>query len=455
MKSISPVRLILLLATFVIPVLLVLIRPFGFGWEQAFILGTLLQVIVCWAVELVNRNISSAYLLLCFLCIGEAKPLDVFNFVFSTNFVFIVASFLLSQAIINTKLAERIAALTFKKFAASPADVLLFSFVSAVLLIFFIPQSFPRVVIMASLYQSFFNTVSITPKMRTALLFSIFAASNAASALFINGDVSLNYAALGFAGISLSYVEWIAYMFVPSFLLMITAYFIIRVLFGITNDKFILLPPSPNEDKARYKSKLSAGEKKVIITSLLLIVLWLTEALHKIPAAYAALAVVAVLFALGILHVADLKSVNPSILLFLTAAFSIGRTLSINGIAAVVTGKIFAYLPPPERMVHFPAIIVIIMLLHLLLGSAITTLSVVIPALAADVHALSPTATALLAFTLINMQYFLPIHHVTIMIGAAKGCYSQKETLKLGICFFFVMIPFILFIFLPWWRFIG
>jgi di/tricarboxylate transporter len=454
MKRLNPVRLILLLATFAIPGLLVFIRPFGFAWEQAFILGTLLQVIVCWAVELVNRNISSAYLLLCFLCIGEAKPQDVFNFVFSTNFVFIVASFLLSQAIINTKLAERIAALTFKKFASSPADVLLFSFISAVLLIFFIPQSFPRVVIMASLYQSFFNTVSITPKMKTALLFSVFAASNAASALFINGDVSLNYAALGFAGVSLSYVEWITYMFVPSFLLMIAAYFIIRILFGITNEKFIMLADPQGQQKEAV-TKLSANEKKVIATSLLLIVLWLTEALHKIPAAYAALAMVAVLFMLGILRISDLKSVNPSILLFLTAAFSIGRTLSINGIAAVVTGKIFTLLPAPESMAHFPAISVMVMVLHLLLGSAVTTLSVVIPALANDVDSITPTIAALLGFTLINMQYFLPIQHVTIMIGAAKGYYSQKETLKTGICFFFVMIFFMLFIFLPWWRFIS
>jgi di/tricarboxylate transporter len=370
--------------------------------------------------------------------------------------VFIAASFLLSQAIINTRLAERIAALTFKKFAASPAGVLLFSFVSSVLLMFFIPQPFPRVIIMASLYQSFFNTVSITPKTRTALLFSIFAASNAASALFINGDVSLNYAALGFAGVSLSYLEWITYMFVPSFLLMIASYFIIRVLFGITKDKFTVLPVPRNEEKAGYNnSKLSAGEKKVIVTSLLLIALWLTETLHKIPAAYAALAVVVVLFMLRVLHVADLKSVNPSLLLFLTAAFSIGRTLSANGIAAALTGKIFAYLPAPGSMAHFPAIIVMVMLLHLILGSSITTLSVVVPALANDVSAAAPVVTALLSFTLVNMQYFLPIHHVTIMLGAAKGYYSQRETLKMGLCFFFVMIFFMLFVFLPWWRFID
>jgi di/tricarboxylate transporter len=217
-----------------------------------------------------------------------------------------------------------------------------------------------------------------------------------------------------------------------------------------------MLPPAANEEtRAENKPGLSTGEKKVIVTSLILIILWLTEPLHKIPAACTALVMVAVLFLLRALRVTDLKSVNPSLLLFLTAAFSIGRTLTANGIASAITGKIFAFLPGPESAAHIPVISATIMVLHLILGSAITTLSVVIPALAADTNVLTPTTTALLALTLINMQYFLPIHHVTIMIGAADGCYSQKETLKLGTCFFFIMIPFILLIFLPWWRFVG
>jgi di/tricarboxylate transporter len=430
-------------------------RPFSFNGEQAALLGVLLQVILCWAANIISRDIVSVYLLVCFLCIGDAKPQGVFNFIFSRNFIFIVASFLISAAITNTGLAGRAARFTFKRFAKSPVSVLRFSFVAGTLSIFLIPQSFPRVILMASLYQSFFQTISISPRIKAALLYSIFFAATAASALFINGDVVLNYASLGFAGASLSYTGWITYMFVPSLILMILAYLVFKGLFGISRTPFEFTPDREPENKAPEEAaKLSRDEKKVIISSAVLIALWLTESLHGIPAAYSAGIMVILFFILRLLHLRDLKSINPSLILFLTAAFSIGRVLSENGIASAVTGYVFNILPAEESPFFFPVVTIVIMALHFVLGSAVTTLSVVVPALTALTENYTPAMTALLAFTVINMQYFLPMHHITVMIGAGKGYYSQRETLKTGVCFFFIMIFFVPWVLLPWWRFL-
>ena len=453
------------LATFCIPALCLLFRPFSFTAAQSLLLGALLQCILCWATNLVGRGIVSTYLLLCFLFIGSAKPLQVFSFIFaptelfsrnflflSENFIFIFSSFLLSTAITKSGLADRLARTAFVKFAKTPVSVVRFSFIAGTLLIFLIPQSFPRVMVMASLYLSFFDRIKISPKMKSALLFSIFVATLAGIPLFINGDIIMSYAALGFAGTTLSYLGWLKYMFVPSFLLMVVMYFIFNLLFGIKKEQFELLEKK-QDDKgiAESSSKLLPNEKKVIVTSAVLIILWITEGLHGIASAHVAGLIVIALFLLRVLSLPDLKVVNFSLMMYLTAAFSIGRVLSANGMAGVINSYVFRLLPDANSIFYYVVMALVIMVLHFILGSVFTTLSIVIPTLI-SLPGSDPIMMTLLAVSLVNTQCFMPFHHVTLLIGAGKGYYSQKETFKFGICMFFVMMLYIPFVLNQWWR---
>ena len=446
-----------------------MLRPFSLTLTQSLLLGVLLQTILCWAVNLINRNITSGYLLLCFLFIGDATPLQVFNFIispavffsrnvlfFSDSFILITASFMLSTAITKTGLLGRIAEKTFVKFAKSPLSIVRFSFIAGTLLIFLIPMPFPRVLIMAALYLTFFEKIAISQKTKTVLLYSIFFASASCSALFINGDIVLGNAAVAFAGTSLSYPGWIKYMFVPSFLMVIASYFIFIKLFGIKNEVFEFLPErdlSSPERKSGIPEKLLPNEKKVIVTSALLIVLWLTERLHGISAAHCAGIMVIVLFILGILKFSDLKTVNPSLILFITAAFAIGRVFSVNSVAETVNTRVFQILPDPQSIFYYMALALVVMILHIFIGGVAATMSVVVPTLA-GLPGADPVTMALLAFSVINMQFFLPLHHMTILLGAGKGYYSQNETIRTGICFFFVMLIYVPFVLVQWWRII-
>jgi sodium-dependent dicarboxylate transporter 2/3/5 len=447
--------------SFVLPAGAAILRPLGLDAEQCWLLGTLVQVILAWSASLTHRDIASAYLILSFLFIGKADFRQVLNFPLSPNFVLIVSSFLLSAAIVKSGLADRLAHLTFSRFARSPRELVRFSFVAGAALIFLIPQPFPRVIIMASLYSGFLARTELPARERSVLLLSVFVASTTTSMLFLNGDIVLNNAALGFAGVSLGFAGWIEYMFLPSAAVSLLAYVAFVLLFRVGKEPFasarVPSAPSSGERSAPEGAKaLTRGEIKVAVLTVVVILLWLTEPIHSISAAWSAAIVVVALYAARCLEFKDLKEVNLSLILFLTAAFAIGKVLDANGIAAKLNEHLCRLLPPRGSAFFFPTLALLVMALHLLLGSSITTLSVLIPSLVETTAGLAPPIViALLAYTAVNMQYFFPIHHVTIMIGAGRGYYSQRETLRFGL----VLVPIVLlsvsFLLIPWWKLIG
>lgn len=444
--------------SFILPAAAAFVRPFGLDVTQSVLLGVLLQVIAAWSAGFVRRELASGYLLVCFLLVGEAAPAQVFTFPLSSNFVLIAASFLLSAAITNSGLADRLAALTFSRFTRSPRDLVRFSFAAGIAFVFLVPQPFPRTVIMASLYTGFLAGKPLPEREKSALLFSIFAASTVTSMLFLSGDVVLNNAALGLAGTSLSFVGWIVMMFVPSAVLTVALYAAFIAVFRIGKEPFPADtdPASRSEPASARSAALTAPERKAAIVTAAVILLWLAEPLHGVPAAWSAAAAVAALFALRVLRLRDLKELNPSLVLFLTAAFSIGKVLSANGIGGVLNAHLFRLLPPPASALYFTGIAIFGMILHMVLGSSVTTLSIVIPSLVLETQGTVPAVTtALLAYVIVSTHYLLPIHHVTVMIGAGKGYYSQRETLTFGLVLSLLVPAAAALLYIPWWRVIG
>jgi sodium-dependent dicarboxylate transporter 2/3/5 len=55
----------------------------------------------------------------------------------------------------------------------------------------------------------------------------------------------------------------------------------------------------------------------------------------------------------------------------------------------------------------------------------------------------------------VSTHYLLPIHHVTVMIGAGKGYYSQRETLTFGLVLSLLVPAAAALLYIPWWRVIG
>lgn len=452
-------RPLLALLSFLLPLAAALLRPFGLGLEPALLLGVLGQVLFAWISGFSHRNVASLWLLAAFLTLGEARPSEVLNFPLSGNFVLIVAAFLVSEAISKSGLSERLVKLVFGRFTGSPRGLVRFAFVAGAALALFVPQPFPRVIVMSSLFATFLAEKELADTHRRACLLAVFAATTGTSMLLKGGDVLLNNAALALAGGSVSYLRWAVLMFVPSLAISVISYLALVWVFRVPSTPFKALDvPGASERAARQPNEANPRSRIAVVSVVVaaLVAAWVTEPLHGLSAAASAAIAVAVLLAFRALSFRDVRVIDPSLLIFLTAAFSIGKTLAANGIAQRVAELVGRALPAASSPWYFLAMALLVMVLHFVIGSVLTTMSIAIPSLvAATAGAMPAELVGLFAYSVITMQYFLPIHHVTVLIGAGKGYYTQKDTIAFGAAMAMVVPLYAALILVPWWRLVG
>ena len=148
------------------------------------------------------------------------------------------------------------------------------------------------------------------------------------------------------------------------------------------------------------------------------------------------------------LQLKDLKAVNMNVILALTAQFAAGAVLANNGTAQALGAMVTRLMPPPGGR-HKPCI-------HFFIGSVVTALAVLIPVLTPILlPIMSAKAATLLVLCVSSLQYVLPFHHITMMLGAAGGYYDSKKILRFAPALALTTFLITLFIFLPWWRLLG
>ena len=438
-----------IVATMILPFIIIIVKPLEMTLSQSIVLGTLFLTVTWWATGYVNKEISSIFMMLVFMIFGGTSFKNIFFFPLSPDFVTIIAAFVLSQGIVNAKIADRFSKYVLNKFCKNSKRLVLMSFILGIVFIFIIPQPFPRVIILASIYSSFLKKQEVTEEENQILIFSIFLASTVTSMMFLNGDVILNYVAIKFAGISMNQFQWIKYMFFPSFLASIILYFA----YIFTFKKFLCREFILHMDKHEKISKKEAVALAIIV---FVIIFWITESIHGIPAMYIASSGVLFMFIFKIIGIKDLSTININLLIFLTAAFSIGKVLTGSGVSLILNNYFLTFFPSSNSIIYLPFILLLVVIVHAIFGSTITALSVITPSLIVITQGvLKPEFIALLGYVAVSIQYLLPFHHVTVLIGFGNGYYKNYHVLKMGILLT-ILLPIIVFvIFIPWWKFMG
>jgi len=362
----------------------------------------------------------------------------------------IISSYLIAHGIKVSGLADRISRVIISKYATSSLLLIALSFILSFILIFFIPQTFPRAIIMTALYSEFLSKQDISNKSKSVILFSVFVAVTATSMAFINGDVILNNAALQFAGISLTWLEWAKYMLVPSIIISVLMFvgFIFAFYGDIKGNKFSV--DKGNKDKTEFTNK----EKKGAIITAVIIILWATESFHNINAAWVSVIGVLAMYIFGLIKIKDSKIIKPELLLFLTAAFAIGGVLNQEGIAGIIFGKILPSTSSDTMLIFFS--ILVVMILHMILGSSMTSMSICMPVLMSSLPtSINPIVMMFTIYTAINIHYILPIHHVVIMIGEGEGHYNTSMTMRYGAFLTVLVFISVYAVLMPYWKLMG
>lgn len=443
-------KIIPILLSLLLPAFILINQPLKMNINQSIIISSLVLILIWWTTNMVNRSFASIFLLIIFLFFGDTPPRIIFRFALSSDFYLIILSFLLSQGIVNSNIANRFSNFFLNKYGNTGVKLVRMSFFLGFLLMFIIPQPFSRVILLASIYSKFLEDKDIDNKTKQILILSIFVASTAVSMFVLNGDIILNYSIFQAANTSMSSNQWIRYMSLPTLFTTILIYvsYVLTWRKNLKNVDF-------SKNEIENLGKLTKNEKIVAVLMLSVAILWMTEGFHGINSAIIALIATIIMFGYKIIDKKDLNSVNLNLMIFLIAAFSIGGVMSSSGVANKLYSQLLNILNFSDNYnIFIFTIILITMILHMILGSSVTAISIVSPGLIEltggriNVHVLM-----FLIYITVNIHYILPFHQATIMVGSGKY-YDSKLILKFGIVSTFIVFIAVFLFYLPWWKFI-
>lgn len=438
-------------------ILVFAINPFGLDLNQGIVFSSLVFVIGMWATNGMNKDLACLILIVAFMVFGKTKPLEVINFLWSDTIFLIVTTNLLSIGIMKTGIIDRFWGGMLKRAGDSIVKLLLIPFIFGIVLIFVIPQAFARVIILGTIYNSIIVAKNEEEtKAKKAIIFAGFMAITVTYMMFINGDIVLNQSAVNFSGQPvieiLNFGYWARLMALPTLL---TSLIVIFVLYYAFKEDLKFFHKDMIKDFSKDIEISKSTRNFNLLLMLVVIGFWMTEGfLHDIPSYIPALLAVILMFANRTLVKKDISSINPHFLLFLTAAFSIGKVLGQAGITEKIFLVLEGIIPASDSSFYLITIAVVTMALHILIGSSVATMSVVLPIFIpmAINSGINPVFITLLVYIMVNIHFFMPYHHATLMIGAADGYYDSSHMIKMGSIMTILALLIVQFIYIPWWN---
>lgn len=450
LKNILTAKRIIIILFSLIPSLVVLLfRPFSLTLSQAAAVASLLVTIIWWATKLVDRTVASIILLLAFCLFGETPLTGVFTFPLSETFILILVSFLFSEGVKNSGLMDKLLLPLLCRWAISLNRALCSMLIINLAMIFIIPQAFSRIILVALIYERFFLHIGMEERSRQILMLCLHMSSIFVNMMFLRGDFILNGALLNISGADISEASWMACMAVPALIFSIFGTFAFRLVFWKQLKAFPSVRPMEPQS-------WSFKERRNLIILLAIILLWALEDIHGISGTLIVCVGTLIMIPLGLLGHTDLRCVDVSLLVFLTAAFSIGSVMKTSGAATVIFTQFTPLFPNNFSLGYLLIILVVCVSMHMLLGSSITTMSVVIPSLMVITEGVVATTVLLFSvYIAASAHCILPFHNVITMIGGGRGHFQGQDMARYGAAMTIPIILSVLFVFYRWWAAIG
>lgn len=428
-----------------------LLRPLGMTVRQAVSSGILLVCIFWWSTKKINRNLVSLLLLSGFWMISGAGVRTILTFPLSNTFLLLVLTYIFSRGIENSGLAEKFLEPILFRFADRPWKAMAAVAALFALTMYAIPQPLARLIIVAGIFRHFLEQTDCGKEARQILMFSVFAIYVFINCTTMKADMIVNTAIAAVAGVTFGDGGWIRYMAVPSLLYLVILIVLIQILFRreLTKGPFQM---AGNVRGQRAEKR----DWQQLIPLAFTVGLWMTESLHGIPAWAVTLGCILVMALQGNLKWKDLKAVDGTTLLFLTAAMSIGGVMRETGVADLVFRWMGAYFAETSLYGCIAVLLVITVGMHMVLGSNTTTLSVVTPGMLIMCGSILPKEIIMCVISVtLATQWLLPFHSVGMMIGVSKGYFESRLMTKTGLVLSVLLFGAIFFLYVPWWCLIG
>lgn len=446
-------KILSILLSFAPSLLILLIQPLGMDLRQSGIFAILVLVILWWATQIVPRSIGAVLLLGVLLLFSGATPQDIFAFPLSENFILIIVSFLFSHGIAVSGLTDKYLSPFISKYATTAFRLVLIMIFSVGLMIFIIPQPMSRIIILASIYSTYFSKLDLPTQLRQTLMVGLFLFIIFVNLFLIRADLVLTPTYLAVAGLSLTESQWFTYLSVPALVHLVLVVALYLFIFRNTLKEY---RPTPLNSQAKTATPATKEEKRWLVLIIVAVVAWALEDIHGINGTLIVVVATLLMFPLKLLRPMDVREINFSLLLFVTATFAIGSGLRSSGVADIIFAQFLPLFPTTFNITYALLVLLSAMALHLVLGSNLTATSVVVPGLMSLGAGIAPTTPlVLIMYVGICSHVILPFHNVILIIGEGMGEINTKTLLRMTLPLTILHIPMVLFVYLGWWQFLG
>lgn len=435
-----------------ISIIILVWKPFNLTFQQAIIVANTILVIIWWSTGIVKKIPASIFLLLIYYIFSGASIKMILSFSLSETFLMIIVTYLFSQGIANSGLIEKILQPLLIKLVHNPCQCLIAVVGIFYLTMYIIPQPLARLIIVSSVLYHFLQHINIPKKTKNVIMYGVFVASAVVNISTKDADIILNNVAASFSEIPISNKLWTYYMFIPT----LVTCCLLGILFIYIFRKELIGIDMKNIEKENKITTFSTQQKLAIAIIGITVLLWATNGVHGMNNTLVTIISTTILFIIKILHKEDWKSIDVTTLIFLTSAFSIGTVMKFCGAADKVFGQLEIIFPTKFSLLYICVMILITMLLHMILGSNTTTLSVVIPSLM--ILCSQVVESPIIIFiSVISVAFhaILPFHSISLMIGASNNYYPAKYVTKLGLPVTLFVYLIIIGVYIPYWSIVG
>jgi di/tricarboxylate transporter len=431
----------------------------GLSSQGKMCLGLTLMTVVFWALQIVQSGYASGLYLALLIIFQVAEPSVVFSPWLGSTMYLVIGAYLIASSVKSSGLGERIAYKFILKFVNSYESIIISIFVLTIMLSILIPHPWPRAFLIMSVMTVVIKSANISKEDSIKIGFTVFASSVPSSMIFLTGDSVINPLAVQASGASVSWMQWFIYMGPPSIIASVITCVLILILFKPSKE--IKINKEEIKEKLIFLGPISSIEKRTVTWLAIAVVLWLTDSVHGIDIGWITL-LIAMLMSFpvigGILDSKHWGEVPVHVLLFLTAAMTIGKVGGVTGMNNWIAETVLPSTIPSNLFLLAAIIAVISIGIHMILGSVIAVMGIAIPALLifTESMSISPVVITLLVYSSIGIHYILPFHHLNILVGQGEenGMYGQKEVMRLGVPLTAVIF-IIVFIEVLYWKLIG
>ena len=406
--------------------------------EGQMCLGLTLMAVVWWACEVAHVGFTSGLYLMLLYVFKIADINMILNGMIGTVVFLMMSTFMISSAIRESGLGQRIAYAIILRFIRGWKSLIATIFILQFILSIIIPHPFPRSFIIMAIMSVIIKSTNIPRKDSVTIGLTVFASSIPVSLIFITSDSTISPLAASFASEPISFLGWFVYYGVPAIFLSALTFILILVVFPNTAP---IQPDLAEIRKAQAEQgKITGKEIRCLVWTIICVVAWFTNSMTDLTIGHMTF-MLAMLMAMPIigetLHDKSWNNVPLGLVIFITTAIAIGIVGGATGMNAWLANVLVPDSMPNNIFLLALLISVLTMVLHMVMGSVIAVMGVAMPIflpLCAR-FGISEIVMIGIVYLCCAGHYLLPFHHLTLVVGQGEenGMYTQKETFKLGL----------------------